>query len=112
MSLDNTIAVAVTAKGNYLLLGLGLSVSIPIVIGGSAAIMWVLGKFPFLVWVGAMLLGWIAGDIFVNDPVLERLIGEDGVELLHYPAALLGAAIVLATSLTLRRRRRALAHKT
>src|SRR5262249_35776055 len=41
MSLDNVIAVAMAAKGNYLLLGLGLSVSIPIVIAGSAMIMWV-----------------------------------------------------------------------
>jgi len=112
MSLDNTIAVAVTAKGNYLLLGLGLAVSIPIVIGGSAAIMWVLRKLPFLVWVGAMLLGWIAGDIFIDDPVLAPLIGQEAVERLNYPAALLGATFVLVTSLMLRRRRRALAGKT
>jgi len=68
MSLDNVIAVAAVAKGHYVLLMIGLAVSIPIVIAGSAIILALLERFPILVWGGAGVLGWVAGDIFVSDP--------------------------------------------
>src|SRR5262249_19042267 len=67
MSLDNVIAVAAAARGSYLLLGLGLMVSIPLVIAGAALIMALLERFPVLVWAGGALLGWIAGDLIVED---------------------------------------------
>src|SRR5436305_4778105 len=50
MSLDNVIAVAAAANGSYILLGLGLAVSIPLVIAGSALIMMLLERFPLLGW--------------------------------------------------------------
>jgi YjbE family integral membrane protein len=74
MSLDNVIAVAAAAGGSFLLLGLGLAVSIPIVIGGAALIMALLGRFPMLVWAGAALLGWIAGGLIVEDPALRQFL--------------------------------------
>src|ERR1043166_3381263 len=55
MSLDNVIAVAAAARGSYLLLGLGLMVSIPLVIAGAALIMALLERFPVLVWAGGAL---------------------------------------------------------
>jgi len=94
MSLDNVIAVAAVAKGNYALLGLGLAVSIPIVIAGSALFMALLERFPLLVWAGAMLLGWIAGDIFASDPVLARVFSEPVVEWVGTVAPPVGAATV------------------
>src|SRR6516162_5211496 len=69
MSLDNVIAVAAAANGQVSLLILGLTVSIPMIIAGAALIMLVLDRFPILVWLGAMLLGWIAGDVIASDPV-------------------------------------------
>src|SRR5262249_48106069 len=66
MSLDNVIAVAAVAKGNYALLTLGLVVSIPIVIAGSAIILALLERFPILVWGGAGVLGWVSGEIFAS----------------------------------------------
>ena len=74
MSLDNVIAVAAAAGGSFLLLGLGLAVSIPIVIGGAALIMALLERFPMLVWAGAALLGWIAGGLIVEDPALRQFL--------------------------------------
>lgn len=71
MSLDNVIAVAAAAGGNYILLGLGLAVSIPIVIAGSALIVVLLERFAILVWAGAALLGWIAGELLGGDPGVE-----------------------------------------
>jgi YjbE family integral membrane protein len=74
MSLDNVIAVAAAARGSYVLLGLGLMVSIPIVIFGAALIMALLERLPVLVWVGAALLGGIAGDLIVEDPAIRQFL--------------------------------------
>ena len=103
MSLDNVIAVAAAAKGNYVLLGLGLVVSIPIVIAGSALIMAILERFPILVWGGAALLGWIAGDIFVTDPVVAGQIGESSQ--LDIAASIFGSVLVLTIGYLWRRAR-------
>jgi YjbE family integral membrane protein len=74
MSLDNVIAVAAAANGQLSLLILGLAISIPMIIAGAALIMLVLDRFPLLVWLGAMLLGWIAGDVIASDPAVAPLL--------------------------------------
>jgi YjbE family integral membrane protein len=76
MSLDNVIAVAAAAKGDYVLLGLGLAVSIPIVIAGSALFLALLGRFPWIVWAGGALLGWIAGGLLPDDPIIAQYIAK------------------------------------
>src|SRR6201987_3146072 len=88
MSLDNVIAVAAAAGGQVSLLILGLTISIPMIIAGAALIMLVLDRFPLLVFFGAMLLGWIAGDVIATDPavgpMLHRLL--DGQIVLNIDA--------------------------
>ena len=76
MSLDNVIAVAAAAKGNYLLLGLGLAISIPIVIAGSALFLALLERFPWVVWAGGALLGWIAGGLLPDDAMVAQFIAK------------------------------------
>ncbi len=76
MSLDNVIAVAAAANGQLSLLVIGLAVSIPMIIAGAALIMLVLDRFPVLIWIGAMLLGWIAGDVIVSDPIDQTLFHD------------------------------------
>jgi YjbE family integral membrane protein len=70
MSLDNVVAVAAVAQGRYVLLGLSLAVSIPVVYGGSAIVMSLIGRFPIIVWAGGALLGFVAGELFVGDPAV------------------------------------------
>jgi YjbE family integral membrane protein len=74
MSLDNVIAVAAAANGQMSLLILGLAVSIPMIIAGAALIMMVLDRFPILIWLGATLLGWIAGDVIETDPAVHPFL--------------------------------------
>ena len=69
MSLDNVIAVAAAANGSIPLLVLGLAISVPLIVAGAALIM-VLLPLPVLVWAGAALLGWIAGDVIATDPAI------------------------------------------
>jgi YjbE family integral membrane protein len=71
MSLDNVIAVAAAANGSVPLLVLGLAISVPLIVAGAALIMALLTRLPILVWAGAALLGWIAGDVMATDPAIE-----------------------------------------
>jgi YjbE family integral membrane protein len=71
MSLDNVIAVAAAANGSVPLLILGLAISIPLIVAGAALIMALLTRLPILVWAGAALLGWIAGDVMATDPAVH-----------------------------------------
>jgi YjbE family integral membrane protein len=68
MSLDNVIAVAAAANGSVPLLILGLAISVPLIVAGAELIMALLAKLPVLVWAGAALLGWIAGEVIATDP--------------------------------------------
>ena len=81
MGLDNAVAVAAVANGRYVLLGLGLAISIPIVVAGSALVLALIERFPIIVWAGGAVLGWVAGELFVRDPViasrLNRLMDFD-----------------------------------
>jgi YjbE family integral membrane protein len=88
MSLDNVIAVAAAANGQISLLILGLAISIPMIIAGAALIMMVLDRLPILVWLGATLLGWIAGGVIATDPAVHPLLQRllDGQIALHLDA--------------------------
>lgn len=132
MSLDNVIAVAAAANGQLSLLILGLTISIPMIIAGAALIMMILDKYPILVWLGAMLLGWIAGDVIVSDPIDQSLFhnlldghisieatssilgasrfGIDG-DLTDLAASVLGAILVLVVGTIWRRRKLGAAHE-
>lgn len=70
MSLDNVIAVAAAADGSLALLVFGLGISIPLIVAGASLIMAMLNYFPLIIWAGAGLLGWIAGDVIATDPVV------------------------------------------
>ena len=92
MSLDNVIAIAAAAKGSMLLLIFGLGISIPLIIAGAALIMSLLDRFPVLVWAGAALLGWIAGEVIATDPAVFAFIHERFGGEAHHAVELATAA--------------------
>ena len=120
MSLDNAIAIAAAAKGDFTLIVIGLVISIPIIIVGATLISKLLDRFPWLGLVGAALIGWIAGEVMAGDGKHET-VGPDGkmVEVIHpgtvaawldvhlphaeYVCAAAGAVFVLALGLILSR---------
>jgi YjbE family integral membrane protein len=106
MSLDNVVAIAAVAKGSLLLLIIGLGISIPMIIAGSAIIMAMLDRFPLLVWAGAALLGWIAGELFVTDVGVAAYLGPERAHALEIPFAIGGAVLVVAIGAWLRYGRR------
>lgn len=106
MSLDNVIAVAAAAKGNYFLLGLGLAVSIPVVIAGSALFLAIIERFPIVVWGGGALLGWIAGGLLPEDPVIAQYFSEATAETLDIVCGIAGAIFVVMMGMYLVKSRR------
>ncbi|MFM9968623.1 MAG: TerC family protein [Burkholderiales bacterium] len=95
MSLDNVVAVAAAAKDSWTLAVLGVLVSIPIVVWGSKIVLKLMDRFPVVILLGAALLGWIAGGLLVGDVAVKPWV-EDVISWLHYVAAGVGAAIVVA----------------
>lgn len=70
MSLDNTLAIAAVAKGDYVLLGIGLALSVPLIVFGSQIILKVMDRFPVIVYAGAGLIAWTAGEMMQSDKLM------------------------------------------
>lgn len=94
MSLDNVIAVAAAAKGSMSLLIIGLGVSIPLIIFGSAVLLKVMDRFPIIITIGGALLGYVAGDMAVHDGAIHGFIEANSWLSSVAPAA--GAVFVVA----------------
>jgi YjbE family integral membrane protein len=81
MSLDNVIAISALAQGSVLYIGIGLAMSIPMLVWGSALIRQFLDDNGFFVLAAGMFLGWIAGEIAVADPIVAPSIALDAPAL-------------------------------
>ena len=76
MSLDNVVALVGVSGGNLLLLAVGLALTIPLVIFGSAILSALFGRFPWLIYAGAAALVWVAVEMFIEDPIVTGFVGE------------------------------------
>ncbi len=104
MSLDNVVAIAAAANGSWLLTILGLTISIPMIVFGAQLVILLIERFPVMVWAGAGLLGWVAGELIQDEPALKAVFEELPAVLSHVFVPLIGAAFVLGLGLLLRRR--------
>lgn len=100
MSIDNIIAIAAAAKGDNFLLGLGLGFSIPLIVTGASIIVALLDRLPILVWAGAALLGWIAGEVIVADHVVSARLASPFDQPIFYAVG--AACLVLIAGATWR----------
>lgn len=93
-----------------LLVTLGLLISIPIIVWGSQLVIKLMERFPVVIVLGGMLLGWIGGSMAVSDPLFvhtEQWLWSPKLPqspLLHYGAAAAGALLVLGLGQWLKRR--------
>ncbi|ATF12101.1 TerC family protein [Brevibacillus sp. HB1.2] len=76
MSLDNVIAVAGVSHGSITLIAIGVLVSIPIILIGSAFILKALERFPIIAYIGSGILAWTAGDMIVKDKIIQNYISS------------------------------------
>ena len=106
VSVDNVLAIAGAAEnaGQHQL-GLvifGLLVSIPIIVAGSQIVLKLMDRFPWIITVGGMLLGWIAGQMAATDPAVKSWFAV--TKPMEYGAAITGALFVLAVGMVLQKR--------
>ena len=111
MSLDNVIAIAGAADSaggdhRMVLVIFGLLVSIPIIVWGSQLVVKLMDRFPVIITLGGMLLGWIAGEMAVTDPLVAGFIADNfniaaESKVVTYTAATVGALLVLIGGKTL-----------
>ena len=109
MSIDNVIAIAGAATGaatqhQLPLVIFGLLVSIPIIIGGSQLVLKLMDRFPAIITVGGMLLGWIAGTMAHTDPAVREWLPQSATW--NYGMGIAGALLVYLAGLGMRRRAR------
>ena len=107
MSVDNVLAIAGAAQGageahQLPLVIFGLLVSIPIIVWGSTFVLKLMERFPFVITLGAMLLGWIAGQMAYTDPAIKAYLPASAAW--SYGAAVAGALLVLAMGKLLQNR--------
>ncbi len=107
MSLDNVIGVAAAARGNTTVLVAGLMLSIPLVVFCASLLMKLMERWPVIIAIGAALLGWVAGDLLITDPLWEDWLATHaqwlrvhvgyvfGFKLEFHWAQVAGAALVL-----------------
>jgi len=95
MSLDNVVAVAAAARGDLVLVTFGISLSIPVVVWGSGILARLMTRSPWIVWLGGGILGYVAGEMVLRDPIVRAWLGADMASALGRPLPL-GLGIVLA----------------
>lgn len=104
MSTDNILAVAAIAQGDWSLLLLGLGLSIPLVIFSSGLLAKLMDRYPVIVYIGAALLGRVAGQMIMTDEFTVQTFAPSTV--VNYGVQAAGAVGVLLTGAWLKSRAR------
>ncbi len=103
MGLDNVLGVAGAAQGSFLLVVLGLLISIPIMVWGSTLILRVVDRYPILIYIGAGVLAWTAAKMIVSEPLLEDWMEANAWAVWLIYAVIIGG-VLLAGFLHIRAR--------
>ena len=83
MSLDNVLAVAAAAHGDFFLVALGITLSLPLVVWGSGLLAWLMGHWPWIVWLGAGILGWVSGEMMLREPFVANWLKDAALDWIH-----------------------------
>jgi len=110
MSLDNVLGMAGAAQGHLGMLFLGLLITMPLILFGSAMLVKLMERFPSFVVIGAGLLGYVAGDMAVGDPAVRTYV-DTHMHFLELLAPIVGALFVIVAGKLLARQK-ATAHST
>lgn len=94
MSLDNVLAIAAAARGDMLLVTLGIATSLPIVVWGSGVLAGLMNRHAWIIWVGGGLLGYVAGEMVNDDPVVTNHLGALGQTVAHVVPWTLAAGLI------------------
>ena len=105
MSVDNILAIAGASRGSLRLIVFGLAVSIPFLVFSSNLLAYLMNRYPALVYLGAGILGKVAGDMVVTDGFVARALAPSATVHIIVDAAL-AAGLMVSGFLLCRKRRR------
>ena len=95
MSLDNVIAIAAAAGGDMVLVIFGLLLSIPLVVWGSGLLARLMSRFPWVIWLGGGVLGYVAVEMIFHDPIVVKWVGPSAATWGRALALSVGAIITV-----------------
>lgn len=95
MGLDNALAIAGAAGGNWTLIIVGLLVSVPIILIGSTLVSRTLDKYPSTIYLGAFVLYYVAGNMIVHEPFIDSW-NDPLHDFVEKALPLIGAVILTA----------------
>jgi len=89
------LAVAAAAHGDLVLVIFGIAFSLPLVVWGSGILARLMGRYPWIIWLGGGILGYVAGEMMLKDRIVTGWLGH-ATEVLHYPLPIaLGVVIAV-----------------
>jgi YjbE family integral membrane protein len=94
MSLDNVLGVAAAAKGDIVLVIFGVALSLPLVVWSSGLLARLMARHEWIVWIGGGVLGFVAGEMMANDPIVERWLGHAADVADQWLSIVLGVFVV------------------
>lgn len=77
MGIDNVLGVAGAAHGSFLLVVVGLLISIPIIVFGSKLVLKWMERFPAIIYIGAAVLAWTAAKMIIGEPLIEEYVAAN-----------------------------------
>jgi YjbE family integral membrane protein len=95
MSLDNVLAVAAAAHGDLVLVVFGIALSLPLVVWGSGLLARLMNRYPWIIWLGGGILGYVAAEMILKDELIHEWIGA-ARDVLHYPFPIALGALITA----------------
>ena len=101
MSVDNMLAVAGASHGNLFLLIFGLGLSIPLVVLTSNLLSILMDRYPFIIYLGAAILGKVGGEMMITDPIMESWL-HPGKVMLYAVELSLAVGVIVAGKLWVR----------
>jgi len=97
MGLDNVLAIAGASHGSYLMVVLGLLISVPIVVWGSTLILKYIERYPVIVDIGAAVIAYTAGKMIVDEPLVANIFASPiikwGVIILIIALVMIGGKV-------------------
>jgi len=93
MSLDNVLAIAGAARGDMMLVGVGIASSLPFVVWGSGVLANLMNRHAWIIWLGGGVLGYVAAEMMLEDPAVAARLGPLTLALDHVAPLVLGAIV-------------------
>ena len=94
MGIDNMLGVAGAAQGEFLLVTVGLLISVPIMVLGSTLILKWVDRYPIIIYVGATVLVWTAAKMITHEPVVKDAIGQNNFIVWGFYALLICGVLI------------------